>query len=618
MNSGDWSTISSSMRGRWLANSPMFFVLVPFWFALSVLTPPEIDDAAAMGLIALAHLGSLSACTLVFFLVRATLLRRRESSLIALPVVLLSGALIGATKGAVTVGMLFLLLTDYDPTYGLSTRLVPATIIGMLLLPGGALVLATRERYRIERSVLIAEAVRRSVLSSQPMDGPDARGLHPRSRAALIAFIIETRQKLSAPSADVRALSEDITESIHDRLRPVSHEIWARESQQLGDFSLPDLIRSAAIDRKFPILTIVIFTALSGFPLMLATTGVVEGIARVSLFALTAGSLFAVAKSVPTFTVLGGALNLTAAIVLSTVANDVAARLIFGEVGSGLSLTLPLAIGITLALNTVLFSIIRAAADDRDRIRARLTAIMSPQQLSDAIVRIQSQLLNREFAYHLHSNVQNALLTAALRLNTPRDTANPGAAGQAKANANANANRDAQKILAELAALESLLDGVTDSRAASAALPVDAMLLSGSNIAMDARKKSSTATEPSLTDRLSDSAAVWDGLVGTTVSVNPPEATVSARMARTAASIVSEAVANAHRHGRATEITVTATLDAHKNLHLTCLDNGVGPRAGRIGLGSALYDATAGSQWSLQLGPTGVGSLLSITVFLED
>jgi hypothetical protein len=616
MNSGDWATISSSMQGRWLANPAMFFVLLPFWFVLSVLTAPEIDDAAGMGLVALANLGSLSACTLVFFLVRATLLRRRESSLVPLPVVLLSGALIGATKGAVTVGLLSLLLTNYDPTYAMSTRLVPATIIGTLMIPGSALVLAIRERYRIERSVLIAETVRRSVLSSQPLDGPDARRLHPRSRAALIAFIIETRQKLSAPSADVRALSEDITESIHDRLRPVSHEIWARESQQLGDFSLPDLIRSAAIDRKFPILTIVIFTALSGFPLMLATTGVVEGIARVSLFALTAGSLFAVAKSVPTFTVLGGALNLTAAIVLSTVANDVAARLIFGEVGSGLSLTLPLAIGITLALNTVLFSIIRAAADDRDRIRARLTAIMSPQQLSDAIVRIQSQLLNREFAYHLHSNVQNALLTAALRLNTPRDTANPGAAGQAKANA--NANRDAQKILAELAALESLLDGVTDSRAASAALPVDAMLLSGSNIAMDARKKSSTATEPSLTDRLSDSAAVWDGLVGTTVSVNPPEATVSARMARTAASIVSEAVANAHRHGRATEITVTATLDAHKNLHLTCLDNGVGPRAGRIGLGSALYDATAGSEWSLQLGPAGVGSLLSITVFFED
>jgi hypothetical protein len=612
MNSGDWSTISSSMRGRWLANSAMFFVLVPFWFALSVLTSPEIDDAAAMGLVALAHLGSLSACTLVFFLVRATLLRRRESSLIALPVVLLSGALIGATKGAVTVGMLFLLLTDYDPTYGLSTRLVPATIIGMLLLPGGALVLATREKYRIERSVLIAEAVRRSVLSSQPMDGPDARGLHPRSRAALIAFIIETRQKLSAPGADVRALSDEIRGSIHDRLRPVSHEIWAQESQQLGNFSLPNLIRTAAIDRKFPILTIVIFTALSGLPVMLATTGIVEGIARVSLFALTAGSLFAVAKNMPTSTVRGGALNLTAAIVLSTVANDVAARLIFGEVGSGLSLTLPLAIGITLALNTGLFSVIRAAADDRDRIRARLTAIMSPRQLSDAIVRNQSQLLNREFAYHLHSNVQNSLLAATLRLNTPRDTATPGAAGQTKV------DRDAQRIFAELAALESLLDRVTDSRAASAALPVDAMLLSGSIIAMDARKKSSTATEPSLTDRLSDSAAVWDGLVGTTVSVNPPEAAVSARMARTAASIVSEAVANAHRHGRATEITVTATFDAHKNLHLACLDNGFGPRAGRIGLGSALYDATAGSQWSLQLGPTGVGSLLSITVFLED
>jgi len=612
MTLADWSTISSSMRGRWLANSGLFFVFMPFWFLLSVLSAPEADSASRMGLVAVANLGSLLACTLVFYLMRATLLRHRESTLVAMPIVLLSGALIGATKGAVTAGLLYLLLTDFDPASAVGTRLVQATILGMLLLPAGALVLAVREGYRSERTVLIAETVRRSMTSSQPANGPDPRGLPSHSRADLIAFIDDTRQKLFRPGADLRALARDITDSVHDRLRPVSHEIWARELPQLGDFSLPDLVRSAVVDRRYPIVIIAIYSALCGLPLMLATTGLVEGVARVAVFALIVVSLFAVARSVPTQTVLGGALNLAVAIILSTVVSDVAARLIFGELSAGLSQTLPLAVSVTLAINTVLISVIRAAIDDRNRIRNRLAAIMSPRQLSDAVASAQGRLLNREFAHHLHSNVQNALLTAALRLDTHRDMATPSAT------VNANANSDAQKILAELAALESLLNNAGGPMAAPAAPTVDAMLLSGSTVGLDARKKSSTATEPCITDRLSDSAAVWDGLVSTTISVNPPEASVSARMARTAAAVVSEAVANAYRHGQATECAVTATLDEHKNLHLNCLDNGVGPRAGRTGLGSALFDATAGSQWSLQLGPAGVGSLLSITVFFED
>jgi hypothetical protein len=46
-------------------------------------------------------------------------------------------------------------------------------------------------------------------------------------------------------------------------------------------------------------------------------------------------------------------------------------------------------------------------------------------------------------------------------------------------------------------------------------------------------------------------------------------------------------------------------------LSISVIDNGVGPRAGKFGLGSALFEIVSGGNWSLTAQPEG-GSKLEI------
>lgn len=575
MTPADRSGIWSAMGGRWLAHPSIFLAMLPLWFVISLLTSPELFSLPRLTAHALANAGALAACTLVFYLLRATLLRGREVAPIRLSIVLLSGAVIGATKGAVTAVLLALMVTELDLATLLAARLVPATVSGMWLLPVGALVLAVREQYRIERAVLIAESVRHDDESTARDQGLDARGLPPHVRVALASFITETRQRLTESDVDLRALSTAVTESIHESLRPVSHEIWSRESRQYTDFSLRDLVRTTLVDRRFPTIAIVVCTAIGCLPLMISLSGAAEGSARVALFITLIAAALELAKRIPTTTVIGGAATLASVITLVVVVNELVARSLFGPLSGSAPITLTLAAAVTLAINTLLFGIIRGATDGRARVRSRLAAVMSEQRLSDALVSTRAQLTNRDFAQYLHGQVQNTLLAAALRLDSPADAA----------------SSPEQVILFELDALERILEGVTSGRPHSEG---------GANAAVG--DLLAIATEP------------WRGLIETTITVTPAGLHVDSDLSQAAAAVVGEAVANARRHGQATAAEISVSGADQGGLHLICRDNGVGPRAGRAGLGSALYDSVAGSQWSLDLGPWGVGAQLEVTL----
>lgn len=578
MTPADRSEIWSAMGGRWLAHPSIFLAMLPLWFVISLLISPELYSLPRLAAHALATAVALAACTLVFYVLRATVLSRREIAPIRLSIVLFSGAAIGATKGAMTAVLLALLVADLDLATLLAARLLPATISGMWLLPVGALVLAVREQYRIERAVLIAESVWRNDDSVVRELGPDARSIPSHVRAALTSFIDETRHRLTEPEVDLLRLSKEVTESIHDSLRPVSHEIWSRQSRQYTDFSLRDLVRTTLVDRRFPTIAIITFTAIGCLPLMISITGVAEGSARVALFITLIAGALELARRIPTTTVAGGTATLACAITLVVVFNELLARNLFGQLSAGTPLALALAAALTLALNMLLFGIIRAAADGRARIRARLAAIMTEQQLSDALVGARAQLANRDFAQYLHGQVQNTLLAAALRIGSnPDTTASP-----------------TQVILGELDALERILEGQARVSNATSSHDVESTAVVSELV--------STATEP------------WRGLIEASVTITPPDLRVDQSLGHAVASVTGEAVANARRHGQATATEISVSRAANGGLHLVCRDNGVGPRAGRPGLGSALYDSVAGSQWSLELGPWGVGAQLDLTL----
>jgi hypothetical protein len=80
--------------------------------------------------------------------------------------------------------------------------------------------------------------------------------------------------------------------------------------------------------------------------------------------------------------------------------------------------------------------------------------------------------------------------------------------------------------------------------------------------------------------------------------------------------ILREAINNAHRHGKATRVRVSATSESPDTVTLEVVDNGYGPRNGNPGLGSALLDAWSSGNWALTAHPEG-GAQLRVTLSLD-
>jgi signal transduction histidine kinase len=82
------------------------------------------------------------------------------------------------------------------------------------------------------------------------------------------------------------------------------------------------------------------------------------------------------------------------------------------------------------------------------------------------------------------------------------------------------------------------------------------------------------------------------------------------------AQVVEEIIANANRHGGATDVSIDFSWLDIERLEITARDNGVGIKSGyKKGLGCALYDQASDGNWRIE-GVEGVGSTLHMMITL--
>jgi signal transduction histidine kinase len=203
---------------------------------------------------------------------------------------------------------------------------------------------------------------------------------------------------------------------------------------------------------------------------------------------------------------------------------------------------------------------------NHEAVREQLEALLSAAGIDVAANQAQSLLVNRNLANYLHGSVQNRLLSAALRIE--------------------NGSGDAVNLVAELAAIEKLLDG--------AATDFD------------------TGSERSLDDQFAEMVGRWEGYVQIEVLPSPlPDfgAEINAKVIQ----LATEAISNAVRHGLASALTIEVRPQPNSILRITITDDGLGPRKGASGLGSHLFNSLCGANWSLRLRTEG-GSILELNV----
>ena len=117
----------------------------------------------------------------------------------------------------------------------------------------------------------------------------------------------------------------------------------------------------------------------------------------------------------------------------------------------------------------------------------------------------------------------------------------------------------------------------------------------------------------SLSSSLTDLKKIWDGLVEITATVKGNEEGLSNLDNTAIFQCLEEGVANAVRHGLASEVVIEVRI-LDNQVDVTITDNGLGPRQGEPGLGSSLFTSFAGNRWSLNRGPQGIGSQVDLLI----
>ena len=105
----------------------------------------------------------------------------------------------------------------------------------------------------------------------------------------------------------------------------------------------------------------------------------------------------------------------------------------------------------------------------------------------------------------------------------------------------------------------------------------------------------------------------WQGLLKVKTDIEDLDAKLSFVQKRAIGAVVEEALANALRHGFAKEVDIRI-YQGKTGISIDVIDDGIGPRMQKPGLGTRLYDLVAINGWSLQYRLDGLGSILELRI----
>lgn len=573
----NWVRISRDIGGKYLLDRTSLILIVPFLIVVSVLSassstnepdPSSVSSAERyLGLI-LANILSIIVCWLFLEMVDRTLFRNKAKKPISLIWVLTFGASIGFLKGLTTGLFSWVAGSDLDLEMAVSNRVVQTTILGVWTIPLISLVASTFAKYQAERQMLLAELI------EQALRGP-LEPLPTRVSADLRSFIAASKVALSTLSTDSNHINENLViarklrDLVDTGLRPISHKIWESQKESVVGFSIARLALLAQRSKPFPLLVIGVGFGIGIAPINFVAHPLPEAFVRtVSIVALVV-LIFALAKIFlahrPAIVLSRFLLaNLLAAVVPPVVTDLIVA----GEVDWN---QLPAWAALFLWLLQLSFfaSIASEVLASRTRVRNQLLELVGESGIQSEVKLAISKLNNRELAQYVHSNLQNKLLSCASKLEQP--------------------DISSEEIMTQLREVESILDGALD----------------------DYRSNS----KDSLESQLQELVDRWAGFVNISFSLSIDPA-VSPQTAKTIIQTVSEGVSNSVRHGFAKNVEVSLEKLAGEEfggIQITLRDDGLGPRAGKPGLGTELFAAVSGGDWSVSQLPNG-GSQLNLKI----
>ena len=559
------AVIRRRVGGRWAVSWQgyllFFFMSVP----LSLLVVPAFfeRDMWLTGLLVAS--GAYGVTGIVLFLASVTVLRHRRQRPAPVLLVACVGGLAWFARSAVFAVYLHVMGIPSDTAVPL--RLAVGFLLGVLFVPAAAWLFATLDDFRQERRRLVRELVRQETATQQSADYLEIL------RNDLWQRVINTIRvpQLQEQGNSATNLADDV-EQLAATVRTTSHDVST--SIQAG-------IREDTRIRFLDVLTLTARRPYALWPMPYLLFIALVYISRFtpiddSVLAVATGGFYAAALAViangfairnPSHPLLT---YIASVIAQSTTPLAVAGVLILTGWKTPDAMQIGFAVGIPLLVLMILGGVARGVNVAKAEVLADLRECITQAEITQEAQAAEETRILNDIATHLHGTITANLTAATMRLRLSMIDGDVTAAQQAYAEARRQLDIDLRS----------------------------AVLLEQHDL-------------PSL---LTDIANAWAGIA--TITINAPHLpNLQTRTVRDIVDVVTEAVANAIRHGNAQHITVTIT-EQPDALHLTVTDDGSGVAEATEGLGSALFDRVGNAGWSIGPAIAG-GSRLTVQMALE-
>ena len=190
------------------------------------------DESRLPGLVA-ANLFAVGVVCIAIIAIDVYLRRMGPDLKISLGLLVLAGAALGAIKGMLT--WLALLGLGYPVESGLEflSRVVVTSISGLIVVPAVALFGSLRFRYTQQREALIHDKIASANGENYP--------------ATLLRFVADAKERIakSGSSFEPQKIVRELREIVNSDLRPLSQQIWRRESVKFPSFRLSQIAKLA-------------------------------------------------------------------------------------------------------------------------------------------------------------------------------------------------------------------------------------------------------------------------------------------------------------------------------------------------------------------------------------
>jgi hypothetical protein len=556
----DLARLRHDVGGPALLDRRWLLVLVPTSLMTSLLVRAITDVRSLIGW-TVANAVAFAACWAWVALFDRTLFRWRAVRPVPIIAVVAFGASLGALKGAMTDAAGAALGLGPIPVVETLWRSVGTAVLGAVAVPAIAALKVAVERYRTEHALLVAQ-----LLHGIGRDTDELSAEGAQRASDLQHFAAEAREALAAGGPDTAAAT--LLRLVDERLRPYTHELWARSDAPHRALDLRSVLRIALRDNPLPYTPIVLPYTLSVLPVSIELAGPGQGTLRAVLAGITLLAVLALARALrpPVASRSTAVLHLALTVAVATAVQVLQWDHLFGGLPRPSTPGLWVTVAIWLTVLMVVSGAVTVALRTRAALRAAVLRAVGPEELRAVAMRDHDRLAAQRVATSLHAEVQGQLVAAARRIEQLGD--------------------DPAVRTRELAMIDRLLHDLPEL---SMSVPAD---------------------PAALETRLRGLEHRWQGFVAVRIECAAEVVQMTTALQERAVQVVSEAVVNAARHGLATTVGVGITVRGGR-FEVRVSDDGIGPRDGAPGLGSTFFAANSGGDWSLVAGSDG-GSVLTV------